>query len=257
MAAAAIGTAYKALATGDPGPLLELIDEQFEWVEPDLPGYPLGGIHRGAAGVEDGVLAPLGELLEGLTWAVDDEIAAGDRVVITGTMSGRPVGVRDTNWELRFAHIWELDAGHPVRATSYFDRSRLTLAAARRELADVADDLLEQAGDIRRQWSRLGDALRAAGVHATAGEEGPLAGDGEDGDDEPAAASVRLVAVDLAQEGSTREEVEAYLVEELGVEDPVPILDEVFGAPATAEAEQRAAALEATRLSRLFARNRE
>jgi hypothetical protein len=243
VAAAAIHTAYKELATGNRRALLELIDEQFEWVEPDLPGYPLSGTHRGVAGVEEGVLAAL----EGLTWAVDEEIAVGDRVVITGTLS---------RWGLRFAHVWELDRGHPVRVTAYFDRSRLALAATRRELADTADDLLEQAAELRRQWSRLGDALRAAGPD-TAVDEGGSAEGGEHGDDEPASASVRLVAVDLAQEGSTREEVEAYLVEELGVEDPDPILDEVFGVPVTAGSEQRAAALDVTRRSRLFARNRE
>src|SRR5256885_671241 len=54
--------------------------------------------------------------------------------------------------------------GAPVRATGYFARSRLTLAGTRRQLAELADDLLEQAAEIRLQWSRLGDALRAAGV---------------------------------------------------------------------------------------------
>jgi hypothetical protein len=65
----------------------------------------------------------------------------------------------------------------------------------------------------------------------------------------------------MAEEGAGRDEVEAMLRDELGVEEPEPILDEVFGAPgaeppaATLE-EQRAAIIDATRLSRLFARNR-
>lgn len=256
MAAATIHTAYGALESGDAGPLLALIGDAFEWVEPDLPGYPLSGTHRGPAGVRRGVLDPLAELLEGLAWRVEDRIDGGERVVVTGTMSGRPVGVGDARWELRFAHVWELQDGEPVRVSAYFDRSRLALAATRRELAEVADDLLEQAAEIRRQWARLGDALRVTGVEAD-GEHEDAPADTVVVADAPVAASVRLMAVDIAHDGSTREEVEAYLVDEMGVEDPVPILDEVFGPPATPEAEQRAAALEATRLSRLFARNRE
>ena len=43
-------------------------------------------------------------------------------------------------------------------------------------------------------------------------------------------ASARLVAVDMAQDGSPRDEVEAYLRDELGVDDAeaVAIVDEVF-----------------------------
>ena len=126
---------------------------------------------------------------------------------------------------LPFAHVWELEDGEPVRAQAYFDRSRLTLAAARRQLADVADDLLEQAAEIRRQWARLGDALRAAGLDAPdASDPGGVGTVGS--------ASARLAAVDLADEGATREEVEGFLREEHGVEDASAILDEVFGPPA-------------------------
>jgi pseudouridine-5'-phosphate glycosidase len=46
-----LGTAYEALARGDSSPLLALLGEDFEWVEPELPGYPLGGVHRGALDV--------------------------------------------------------------------------------------------------------------------------------------------------------------------------------------------------------------
>jgi hypothetical protein len=156
---------------------------------------------------------------------------------------------------------------------TYFDRSRLTIAAARRQLADVADDLLEQAAEIRRQWAQLGDALRAAAVDD---DERAEAVDEAGEPVEPALASARLAAVDLAQDGASREEVDAFLRDELNVDDPAPVLDEVFGRETTAselpepedtgpepehEAEggpeqEREGALEARRLSKLFARNR-
>lgn len=246
--------AYEALGRGDAGPLLDLLGPSFEWEEPsDLPGYPLGGVHRGAEGFTTGVLAPLAELLEGLTFSVSEVVVAGDREVVCGVMRGVPAG-GDEEWELPFAHVWSLSSdGTATRGVGYFDRSRLTLAFSRRQLADVADELLDQAAEIRQQWSRLGDALRAAGVE-----------DVPDPDDDsvpaPAAtASARLVAVDMASEGSTREEVDEYLREDLGVEDTSAILAEVFdGAQVSrgAPVDPRPGSLDPSRLTKLFARNR-
>jgi ketosteroid isomerase-like protein len=245
---------YEALARGDAGPLLGLLPDEFEWVEPELPGYPLSGLHRGAEGLATGVLAPLAELLDGLTFSIGEVVVTGDREVVTGVMRGHPAG-SSVEWELPFAHVWELRDGAVVGGVGYFDRSRLTLAASRRQLADMADELLDQAAEIRLQWRRLGDALRAAGVDS-ADEAVGL----PEAEDEPGAASARLVAVDMAQDGGTREEVDAYLREELGVEDTEAILDEAFDSavdPLThVPPGERPGALDPSRLTRLFARNR-
>src|SRR4051794_3359034 len=245
-----LGTAYEALGRGDSGPLLELIDADFEWVEPELAGSPLAGTHQGPDGV-DAVLTRLATLLDDLVIEAHEVAEAGERETVTGVMRGRPSGA-DEDWELPFAHVWEVDADDRlVRVRADFDRSRLTVAAARRQLAAVADDLLEQAAEIRRQWAGLGDALRAAGVDDDGGNSARAGG-----------ASVRLAAVDMAQDGATRGEVDAFLRGELAIEEPEPILDEIFGRAAepgegpAAGLDERAAALEATRLSRLFARNR-
>lgn len=256
-----LATAYEALGRGERDPLLALLGPDFEWIEPELDGYPLAGVHRGPEGVTQGVLYPLFELFDRLTLTVTEVIEGDDRSVVTGTMRGRPSGA-DSDWEMPFAHVWEVDDdGVAARVRTYFDRSRLTIAASRRQLAEVADDLLEQAAEIRRQWAQLGDALRAAGV------EGPERSDAVDEDGEPlepALASARLAAVDLAQEGATRDEVDAFLRDELALEDRAPVLDEVFGADAPDEETSepgpepgvRDGTLEARRLSKLFARNR-
>jgi ketosteroid isomerase-like protein len=256
-----LGTAYEALGRGDSGPLLALIDADFEWVEPDLPGYPLAGVHQGPDGV-GAVLTRLATLLDGLVIEGHEVAEAGERETVTGVMRGRPAGAEE-DWELPFAHVWELDGdGRVVRVRAYFDRSRLTLAAARRQLAEVTDDLLEQAAEIRRQWARLGDALRAAGVEAPEEAVEALAEADGDGAAVPVGAgtaSARLAAVDMAQDGATREEVETYLRDDAGVEDPASILDEVFGAsaePTETPLAERGAGFEAPRLGRLFARNR-
>ena len=258
-----LATAYEALGRGERDPLLALLGPDFEWIEPELDGYPLAGVHRGPDGVTQGVLYPLFELFDRLVVDVAEVIEGDDRSVVVGTMRGRPAGA-DSDWELPFAHIWEVDEdGVAARVRTYFDRSRITIAASRRQLAEVADDLLEQAAEIRRQWAQLGDALRAAGVDDEEREEAV----DESGEPvEPALASARLAAVDLAQDGATRDEVDAFLRDELGVEDRGPVLDEVFGADEpVAEGgtelddgrDEREGALEARRLSKLFARNRD
>jgi ketosteroid isomerase-like protein len=247
---------YEALARGDAGPLLGMLPSDFEWTEPELPGYPLSGVHRGAEGLATGLLAPLAELLEGLTFELFEVVVTSDREVVTGVMRGNPAG-SPVEWELPFAHVWEVSGAAPVRGTGYFDRSRLTLAASRRQLADVAEDLLDQAAEIRLQWSRLGDALRAAGVESADEDVEFEVGEAE------GVASARLVAVDMAQDGSSREDVDSYLREELGVDETeaAAILDEVFD-PATGDPHPelplgtRPGALDASRLTRLFARNR-
>jgi ketosteroid isomerase-like protein len=253
-----LGTAYQALRGGNNGPLLALLGDDFEWVEPDLAGYPLAGIHRGPDGVE-GVLARFEALFDNFEIEAHEVAEAGERETVTGVIRGRPSGSEQV-WELPFAHVWELNEEDEfIRMRPYFDRSRLTIAAARRQLADVADDLIEQAVEIRRQWAQLGDALRAAGAEPPEGADPS----GEGGEREPeGSASARLAAVDMAHDGASRDEVETYLRDELSVEDPAPILEEVFAThgapppPPPGTLQERTAALEATRLGRLFARNR-
>jgi hypothetical protein len=230
MAEGDLGAGYEALERGERGPLAGLLAPGFEWVEPD------GSVSRDLAALE-GVELAVGELVE-----------AGDRALVTGTM-------RSSGLELPFAHVWELRDDLAARATAYYDRGRLTAAATRRGLAEVADDLLDQAAEIRHQWDRLGDALRAAGLES----EGPVS-DEADARSAPHAggASARLVAVDMAHEGSSREEIAAVLREELGVEDVDAVLDEVLAPEGGVEpvAGDDDATAEARRLARLFARNR-
>lgn len=247
---------YEALERGDAAPLLDLLADDFEWTEPSLPGYPLSGVHRGPEGLASGVLGPLAELLDGLTFSLEDVVVAAGSEVVTGVMRGTPAGASD-EWELPFAHVWSVVDGAAVSGRAYFDRSRLTLAAGRRQLADVADELLDQAAEIRLQWSRLGDALRAAGVESA--DEESLEADSADELPVAGAASLRLVAVDMAQDGSTREEVDAYLREELDVDEAEveAILTEVFSPGGDVAGADASGPLDdASRLTRLFARNR-
>src|SRR4051812_25191782 len=84
------------------------------------------------------------------------------------------------------------------------------------ELTALADELLEQATEIRRQWAELGDTLGL--------EPPPAPEPSTSATDDP----VRLVALDMMLSGNTREEVRDHLVATFGEGEREPLLDEIF-----------------------------
>ena len=97
------------------------------------------------------------------------------------------------------------------------------------ELTALADDLLEQASEVRRQWAELSETLgleppEPAPVVERGGTEEAPAPD----PDRPEADPVRLVALDLMLSGRSREDVRSYLTATFGEGDHEPILEEIF-----------------------------
>ena len=95
------------------------------------------------------------------------------------------------------------------------------------ELTSLADELLAQASEVRRQWAELSEALGveppepapAATPAAAADSQAP---EGEEAD------PVRLVALDMMLSGRSREEVREYLDATFGDDDREEVLDEIF-----------------------------
>jgi hypothetical protein len=114
------------------------------------------------------------------------------------------------------------------------------------QLAELADALVEQVGTVREHYEGLqrtletpGPAIAPAPQRFTAEEAEP---------DEYDAA--RLVAMEMAMSGSSREETKAYLRDALQLDGGDPIVDEVFD---RTEAAQEPAPLH----RRLFTRRRD
>ena len=114
------------------------------------------------------------------------------------------------------------------------------------ELAMLADELLQQATEIRRQWQELGDAL---GIEIPEHARGPAQSQSPPSEPRirpnpaeapapppPASAApgtgsadpVRLVALDMMLSGSTRDEVVEYLSATFGDHVDESVIDEVF-----------------------------
>lgn len=99
------------------------------------------------------------------------------------------------------------------------------------ELTTLAEELLEQASEIRRQWSDLGDALGIdlgelpdASEPAAVPQMPAAAASAEAAESDP----VRLVALDMMLSGRSRDEVEEYLRATFGDGVDVGVVADVF-----------------------------
>ncbi len=120
------------------------------------------------------------------------------------------------------------------RAENLVEERRRRIAEISEQIVESSQALLEHidnAAAVRRQLDAVVQALGETADRLTRdsgrtpGEipEPPVpAGDRFDG--------ARLVALQMAVAGTSREEVEAHLRRGFGLEDPHPILDDVFGA---------------------------
>ena len=112
------------------------------------------------------------------------------------------------------------------------------------QLADLADALVEQVGAVRAHYEQLQRTLEEpatdSAATATVGGARPVApafedtlvdSDGQSVDD-----SARLVVMEMAMSGSSREETKAYLRDALELDGGDPIVDEVFDRTEAAQA---------------------
>jgi hypothetical protein len=135
------------------------------------------------------------------------------------------------------------------------------------QLADLADALVEQVGAVRAHYEQLQRTLEAPPPEVAGAVGGARAGFATetvggarpvelrfevegDGNGPPVHDSARLVVMEMAMSGSSREETKVYLREALELDGGDPIVDEVF--------DRTEAAQESTPLHRrLFTRRRD
>ena len=123
------------------------------------------------------------------------------------------------------------------------------------QLADLADALVEQVGAVRAHYDQLQRTLEEPLPEPTetVGGARPVEAPFEDergGDAPHVHDSARLVVMEMAMSGSTRDETKAYLRNALELDGGDPIVDEVFD---RTEAAQESAPLP----RRLFTRRRD
>jgi hypothetical protein len=108
--------------------------------------------------------------------------------------------------------------------------------ARMRQLADLADDLVAQIGSVGEQYEQLQRTLEEPTLPGGQAQppsirvaEEPASGPGETNEYGPSIEdSVRLVVMDMALKGSSRDQTKAYLHDVFGIEDGDVLVDAIF-----------------------------
>lgn len=112
--------AYEALARGDVGAALEVLDENVEWHEAEHIPYWPGGPFHGRQAVLEGVFARLPEDFDDFTVEVQRVVGCGETVLVEARYRAT---VKKTGMPLdaQVAHIWDFRDGKTVRWQQYSD----------------------------------------------------------------------------------------------------------------------------------------
>ncbi len=224
---AVLRRAYGALAEGDASVGLDLLNEDFVWLEPRVRGYPLGGEHHGREGFVRGILRAAPRFWDEVRVEPDAFLGADDHVVVTDRLRGRVKGGNSDN-STDFAHVWTLAGGRLVRGQSYADMTVFVAEKGLHDLVALADGLIEHATALDEQWAELAgaDTPSVRGVTGSPKGQRPASNGAARG---RADTGARVMLTALAVEGRTREQARAEL-EHFGVQADDELLSDHFRA---------------------------
>ena len=103
---------YDAFNSGNPGGVLERLDEDAEWIEPGGGNAP-SGTFRGPQSVGDEVFPAVGQYFDEFRAEPENYDDQGDRVVVTGRFKGKAKGGAEL--DAAFEHTYEMKDGKIVR----------------------------------------------------------------------------------------------------------------------------------------------
>jgi hypothetical protein len=114
---------YDAFGRGDINALLNLLDENVEWITPGPPDVPTAGERRGRQAVAE-FFKTLDENFEITKFETREFLAQGDRVVVFGNDTAR---IRATGKALdsSWVHSFVVENGKIVNFTEYGDMSAI------------------------------------------------------------------------------------------------------------------------------------
>lgn len=127
--ASLVQSLYEAFARGDIPVTLEAMNPNIEMDEPQAPGYPFGGVHRGLQGLVNEEFGAVSPSYQEFAVVPLELIDVGDRVITIGECRGKGKA-SGTPFIARFIHIWTIRDGKVVRIEAYPDTG--TMAAATR-----------------------------------------------------------------------------------------------------------------------------
>lgn len=115
---------YDSFNRGDIPAVLELLDENIEWHEPEWVVAPVGGVKHGREQVLRDIFQTTPENWDGFLVEPRETYAAGDTVVAEGAFKAQPKG--GGTWiTVPFAHVWRIRDGKAVSLHAYMDVKEL------------------------------------------------------------------------------------------------------------------------------------
>lgn len=125
---------FAALSNGNPDRLRELMHSDIAWTL--IGNTPLSKTYRGHAGVEQGLLAAVGKVIDtraGVALAIIEMIAEGDKVVCRaqGTVTGKHGPYNNT-----YCHVFTVREGQIVEDIEYLDTLLIECALYGRKFVD-------------------------------------------------------------------------------------------------------------------------
>ena len=109
---------YDAFARGDVPTVVGAMDPNIEWIEPEAPGYPFGGVHRGPQEVVDKVIALLQTYYQEIAFLPQEFVDDGDRVLILGESRGK-AKASGTSFQVSFVQVVTFRDGKWTRFQHY------------------------------------------------------------------------------------------------------------------------------------------
>ena len=125
---AAIANAFKAIGSGNPEPLLNLIDDNVQWTI--IGSTRFSGIFNGKADVLARLLGPLGGLIDGhLHITPENLLADGDYVVVQG--HGKSKTTAGGTYDNTYCWVYRWRGDKIVALTEYLDTEVVTASFGR------------------------------------------------------------------------------------------------------------------------------
>src|SRR5450432_3942994 len=117
---------FAAIGSGDKQRVLALVAEDIEWIVPGE-GWPLGGTHRGHAGIAE-VLQKASEEVETAYPRPPEFVSQGDRVLVIGVATGK---IKATNKAFKDEWVFDITVrdGKLTRIQEYIDTQALARAS--------------------------------------------------------------------------------------------------------------------------------
>ena len=109
---------YDAFARGDIPTVVGAMDPKIEWIEPEAPGFPFGGVHRGPQEVIDKVFALLQTYYQEIAFLPQEFVDDGDRVLILGESRGK-AKASGTSFQVAFVQVLTFHDGKWTRFQHY------------------------------------------------------------------------------------------------------------------------------------------